>query len=360
MSDCIVVGGGLIGMLSARMLKAAGLSVKLVESGLTGRRSSWAGGGILAPIYPWRYPDAVNILVDVTARAFPSLAAELHSETGIDPEHVSSGMLILDEGLRDLAMKWAEGRWSAPIRWMSDSGAVHELEPALGGRHDDVIWMPEVSQVRNPRLLKAMRASLDCRSIPVLENQEVLGIETRNGRVAGVRTADMNLGADRVVVCCGAWSAGLLASFGRVPIGPVRGQMILFKGPPGLLRHIVLHRGRYLIPRSDGRILAGSTLEHVGFDCSTTQEAISALRQEACDMVPSLADLTVEHHWAGLRPGSPQGIPLISAHPGIDGLFVNAGHFRNGIASSIASCQLLRDLVAQRRSEFDPAPYRMV
>jgi glycine oxidase len=163
-----------------------------------------------------------------------------------------------------------------------------------------------------------------------------------------------------VVIAGGAWSAALLRDTGLdLPVTPVRGQMIQFKARPGLLRHIVLDRDHYLVPRQDGLILAGSTLEHVGFDKSTTQAARDLLRERALQLVPALADCPIVRHWAGLRPGSKDGIPLIDEHPQIRGLYVNAGHYRNGVGMAPASARLLVDRILHRESFTQFAPYSL-
>jgi glycine oxidase len=143
----------------------------------------------------------------------------------------------------------------------------------------------------------------------------------------------------------------------QMEVAPVRGQMILFRAEPGVLQHIVLHHDRYLIPRRDGRILVGSTLEYTGFEKETTAEALEALRAFALEMLPALKDYPVEHHWAGLRPGSPAGIPYISEHPEIDGLYVNAGHFRNGVVLGPASAHVMASLITGAESDIGPLPY---
>ena len=135
--------------------------------------------------------------------------------------------------------------------------------------------------------------------------------------------------------------------------------MLLFRGPVGLVRRIVLSRDRYVIPRRDGRVLVGSTLEHVEFDKSTTPAARAELHREALRLIPALADCAVEHHWAGLRPGSPIGVPFVGEHPRIQGLYVNAGHYRNGVVLGPASARLLADQMLGRTPALDPAPYRL-
>ena len=358
MTDFIVVGGGFSGMLVARELSAGGASVTLLERGELGKEASWAGGGILSPLYPWRYDDAVTALAIWSQRYYPRFAAELVEETGIDPEWLPSGLLIYGTEETASAIQWAR-RWDIPLERLP-ADRITDLEPGLASsREEEGIWLPEVAQIRNPRLLKALARSLDLRGVEIRTHAEVLGFIEQGGQVQGVRTRDESLLAAGVVATAGAWTAELLGTLAGADwrIAPVRGQMLLFHAEPGLVRHIVLKGDHYLVPRRDGRILAGSTLEYVGFDKSTTQQAYDELYAAALAIIPALARCPVERHWAGLRPGSPQGIPVIGKHPRRSGLYINAGHFRNGVVTGPASARLLADVIFNRAPCVDPAPY---
>ncbi|MDD3517458.1 MAG: glycine oxidase ThiO [Chromatiales bacterium] len=356
MTDCIVVGGGIIGMLTARMLHERGVDVTLVERGEVGRESSWAGGGILSPLYPWRYPEAITRLARMTQETYPAVAQALLDETGVDAEWLQSGLLILDQDERDTAVAWAAVEHQ-PIQLLKGDG-LRAIEPALAPTHTTGLWMPEVAQIRNPRLLKALHRSLQLRGIAIREHTDVTSIRRENGRAAGVETPAGPILAERVIVAGGAWSGPLFPmQGGALPVAPVRGQMILFRAEPGVVQRVTLWRERYVIPRKDGRVLAGSTLEYVGFEKNATDEAVESLRQAAFEVIPALERFPVEQHWAGLRPGSPDGIPYIGAHPTIPGLFINAGHFRNGLVMSLASAQLGTELVLGETPCLDPAPY---
>jgi len=358
MADFLIIGGGLIGLLTARALNASGAKVVLVERGQLGQESSWAGGGILSPLYPWKYPAAVNELATWSQTRYRQLIEELEQATGIDAEWTQSGLLILDGDQREEALAWAP-TCAADIKAI-DASAIQRLEPALPANHSSALWMSQVAQIRNPLLIKALREDLRLRGVRVAENTEVTHLLSKKGRIRGVQTEYSEVVANQVIIACGAWSAALLKELGQeLPVMPVRGQMILFRMQPGQLQHIVLWQGHYAIPRRDGRVLVGSTMEDVGFDKTVTEEARDGLAQAAYEMVPALADVPMERHWAGLRPGSPTGVPFIGAHPKIDGLFINAGHFRNGVVMAPASAQLLADIVQNRPTMVEASPFAL-
>jgi glycine oxidase len=355
MCDFLVIGGGIIGLLTARELAAGGGRVTLLERGSAGAEASWAGGGILSPLYPWRYPAAITVLAEWSQRHYPALCQGLFETTGIDPEHTRSGLLILDTQEQKAACRWADAR-GVVLRPVAGA-AITALQPGLAATAG--LWLPEVAQVRSPRLTRALRHDLG-RQTEIIEGIEAQELMVREGRACGVRTAHGTLEAEAVVVCAGAWSGHLLARLGHAPdIAPVRGQMILFFAQPGDIRRIVLQQDRYAIPRRDGRVLFGSTLEHTGFDKRPTEEAREELYRRAVGLLPVLRRAAIERHWAGLRPGSPAGIPYIGAYPGIEGLYCNAGHFRNGLALAPVSARLLADIALGRPPVVPPGPYAL-
>lgn len=358
MTDCLIIGGGLIGLLTARELASNGLEITLIDRGPTGKESSWAGGGILSPLYPWRYPTPVTTLASWSQQHYPALAEELFQETGLDPEYTQNGLLILTPEDSHRAIEWSSDT-PQPVMQL-DGLQIQECEPNLQNESNRAIWMPQVAQIRNPRLVKALRQSIDSK-VSVMENNPVKQIIVRDGVATGIETEQGRITAGTIVVCAGAWTGSLLVGLTTAPkIEPVLGQMILFKTDPELIRRIVLHDNHYLIPRRDGRVLVGSTLEQRGFNKQTTDAAREALRAFAIAHFPHLADSAIEHHWAGLRPSSPQGIPYIGAIPEVKNLYMNAGHFRNGVVLGPASGRLCTDLILGKNlPALSPDPYAL-
>lgn len=351
------VGGGVVGMLGAYLLARQNVDVVLLDRFQVGEESSWAGGGIVSPLYPWRYNPAVTALAHWSQDFYPLLGQQLLAQTQIDPEVYVTGLywLDLDDEAEALAWAWREGR---PLRSV-DVAAVERAVPALAEGFGRAVRMADVANVRNPRLVKALRAALQqMPNVTMHEHCAVSGFIREGGRITGVHTAKGDMYADQVVLAAGAWSGELMATLGiELPVVPVKGQMILYKCREDFLPAIVLAKGRYAIPRRDGHVLIGSTLEHAGFDKTPTDDALASLKASAIELLPALSDAEVVGHWAGLRPGSPEGIPFIGPVPGHEGLWLNCGHYRNGLVLAPASCQLLADLILGRAPIVDPASY---
>jgi glycine oxidase len=365
----VIAGAGVMGLMLARELAETGVRVCLLDKSEAGREASWAGGGIISPLYPWRYPQAVTALAGWSQQYYPELIAALYEQSGIDPELSEEGLLMLHVKDAVEAKAWSANLQKTPAQHAPNTPAwlqsisdekLGALEPniALADAHkEQALWMPRVASVRNPRLLKALKnIAYTHPRIEVKEKSELISFQEKAGGVSISLACTERIEADKMVVCAGAWSARVL-NLPTIQVAPVKGQMLLFDAPRGLLNRVVLSDGRYLIPRRDGKIVAGSTLEYADFDKQTTEDALDSLRQSALTILPALARCPVIKQWAGLRPGSPNGVPYIGKVPGYKQVFINSGHFRNGLVLAPASVRLMRTLLNNETPPFDAEPY---
>lgn len=351
-----VIGAGVAGLATALELSRAGAQVT-VHAASGARPASWAAAGLLMPIPPWAQPAPLEALAEWSAGAYPAWASELQAESGTDPGWLRNGLLVLrpDPEQIEAALAWAR-RTRRTIEQV-DASRVTQLDPALAA--DAALWVADCAQVRNPRLLKALGAALAARGVAIRHDEPVTGILTADDWLRGVETAQGPREAELVVVCAGAWSGTLGGGLVLPPVRPVRGQMLLYHLATGAPRRTVLGGGRYVVPRDDGHLLCGSTVEEVGFDDSTTAEAAGLLARTAAELVPVLAGHAPLRQWSGLRSGTPDGLPYIGPHPELAGLYFNTGHFRNGILCAPGSARLLADRVLDREPFMDPAPFRV-
>ncbi len=338
----IVIGAGIAGLASAWALARRGARVDVLERGTFGSESSWAGAGILSLLLPWNYPAELTHLANHSLELYPDWVTEIRAHADTDPEFRHTGMLVRAPFDGVQAIPWA--------------GAAIPAEIARLG---DGLWLPGVAQVRNPRLLQALRQALQQIGVTIHEHAGPISLESHAKHVTAALANGQRWQADQYVTAAGAWSAQLLETLAPgLPIRPIRGQMLLYRAAPERLPCVVYQNGHYLVPRLDGHILAGSTLEDVGFDKTPTETARRELETFVANLLPDVAAAGPIRHWAGLRPGSPGNVPIIGAHPEIDNLYINSGHFRYGVTLAPASAEMLADLIEGQPPKLDPHAYQ--
>lgn len=356
--DVVILGGGVIGLTAAYYLAHEGASVVLCDAGRIGQEASWAGAGIIPPSDPEHAIQPFDRLRGLSVRLFPRLSAALAEETGIDNGYRVCG-----------GLEWADGVGEAdPAEWYGagvpterlSEATARGLEPALAPDLGAALRVPGMAQLRNPRHLQALRAAcLRSGRVTLLEGAPAGAFVVERGSVRSVRTPTGTLAGSRFLVAAGAWADLLLAPLGlRLGVTPVRGQIALLNPGRVLFRHVLVWGARYLVPRLDGRVLVGSTEEHVGYEKRTTTAGIQGLLALALRLVPELAAADVERCWAGLRPGSPDGLPFLGRVPGYDNVIVAAGHFRAGIQLSPGTGWLLKELLLGQSPSLPLEPFR--
>ncbi len=363
-TDITIIGGGVIGLLTAREFLTTGATVTIIEKNALGQESSWAGGGILLPLYPWRQADAITRLALQSLKLYPDLASELITDTGVDPEWTPCGLLITKNPDITAATDWC----SSNAISFQQAGA--EFFNCLDTQAENPLWLPEIAQARNPRLVKSLKQDLIIKGAIVHEHTELTAVNVHNKRVTSInitsgQTTINQLDVNQLVISAGAWTGQLFKQFfsefacDAPKIAPVKGQMLLYDARPDTLSTMVLDGDQYLIPRRDGKILAGSTVEHDEFNKTVTTAALDRLNTFAVNLMPALKNYPLIKHWAGLRPGTEDGVPYIDKHPEVGNLSINAGHFRNGLVMGPASAQLMVDLILNRPTAVNPEPYKL-
>lgn len=354
----VIVGGGIVGCLTAMELVQRGCRVTIVErnqiASQTSGESSWAGAGIMFPLLPWMYSDQVNTLTQYGAQHYGDICAQLFRDTGIDPQMLNSGFLLLPDFDSTQALDWCS-RYEVEAH--VTSAAQYGV---LSSKGDAALWLPGIKQVRPPCLIHALRAWLEQKQVRLLEHTQLLPLPAGTSSLHSWQTQQGEvITGDQFVVTSGAWSFELLKGVAKqLQIKPMRGQIVLYK-PERNPETMIYREGFYLVPRRDGYLLAGSTLEDVGFDPSTTPEVLAEIRQKAEAILPALQGLPVIKHWSGLRPGTPENLPIIGPHPGINNLFINTGHFRYGLTMGPGSARLTAAMICGEQPWTDPSPYAL-
>ena len=339
--DVIIIGGGIIGVSLALELRRHGAKVLVVDRTEPGREASSAAAGMLADLDP-ENPPALRDLAVASAKLYPEFVHEVEDESGVHVDLRSQGTLSL-----------ADGGSSAVTRPQQLSPEqIARLEPALAGCVS-AAFLAERS-VDPAALMAAALKAAKHRGVEVAFGDPVRHLLLNGGQVTGARTERTSFSAPVVVNCAGAWAGEIGPQ--SLPARPVKGQMLALVAERGLLQHVIRSRQIYLVPRSDGRVIAGATVEDKGFDKRVEPEVIQALHQAAAMLVPQLGEAKIHSSWAGLRPGTPDELPMLG-RGAFDGYFVASGHYRNGILLAPVTATLMTQLIRGQQPELDLAAF---
>jgi glycine oxidase len=354
MAEAIVIGGGVMGLASARELRRRGYSVTLLERATPGRAASWASAGIVGATLRDESDPSFE-LRQVSRQLWPAFAEAVQSESGLDPEYREMGCVQLATNEAELVwLTEAAGRGEAST--VLDPAALHDLEPALSAQLPGGLLVPG-GNVDNRRLCRALEIAARRAGVRVETGCEVRAVTVSGHRVTGVETNDQRLSADLVIVASGAWSADIRNVRPRPPVRPQRGQILALDHASVGVRHVLLTPGDpYFVPRCDGRLVVGATREEAGWDPSLTAGGIAWLLNRAMEVVPALRECPIVELWTGFRPLSADGMPMIGAGA-LDGLYLLTGHGPSGIAPLPGSIALLMALIDGAPPPLRPDPF---
>jgi glycine oxidase len=359
-AEVAIIGGGVIGLSVARALALRGVhDVLVIERGSFGCEASSAAGGMLAP---QAEADSADQFFEFCRRSrdlYPQFADALREETGIDIELDQTGTIYVALTEEDEVEIRQRFRWQSaaglPVEQLTGVEA-RELEPCISNRARAALRFPRDVQVENRRLVSALSEANKRLGVRLLANTNVTSITTTNKAVVAVATSAGSISTRRLVVAAGAWTAFLIPpdkASAKISIEPIRGQMVCFETNTRLTRHVIYSPRGYLVPRMDGRLLAGSTSEDVGFDKNTTSAGIHSIVSRATEISEALAGVPIVDSWAGLRPKAPDGLPVLGPCAEIDGLFYASGHYRNGILLAPITGELIAEaIVSHNTSSF--------
>jgi glycine oxidase len=348
-SDILIVGGGVIGLAIARELHRRGAgSIRLLERGQPGREASWAAAGILAPQVEADADGEFFRLCYESNRMYPGFAAELFDETGIDIELDRGGVIYagfneLDEMEFDSRFAW---QTSARLNIQKLSASeIRELEPEISERATCGLLFPDDGQVENRKLVEALIKFASSKGIEIATGVEAKSIAAKGDSVEVVAGGE-TFSAGALVIATGAWTSLIKLGEHTLPVEvkPIRGQMICYRPPQNFSHVVYSHRG-YIVPRTDGRLLVGATVEDVGFDKSMTDEGLEHLKQVGCEIAPMLCDIKIAGRWAGLRPYAIRDEPFVGKLAGLTNVFAAVGHYRNGILLAAITAKIIADEV---------------
>lgn len=373
MPSILIIGGGVIGLALAREFRKKGIrKITILERGEIGKEASFAAAGMLAPQAEADQADDFFEFCDDSRRLYKDFTEELLEETGIDVELDMSGTLYT--ALTEHDLEEIQKRFS----WQTSAGLkverltakeTQKLEPFISPDSLESLFFPNDWHVETRKLIKALRTYAELNEIEIIEYEHVTNLFSKSGKIIGAETSSgKKFFADIFLLTVGAWTSSLKLDQNSIPlpkIKPIKGQMMSFCTAKRLINHVVYSPRGYIVPRKTGKLLAGATVEDVGFENDITESATELIRQNALEIAPIISNLTIDDEWAGLRPCSPDGLPVIGGLSEDNNLFVATAHYRNGILLAPMTARILVDKIAMGKNSkylytFNPNRFKVV
>jgi len=368
MQDVLIIGGGVIGLSIARELRKKGSQkITILERGKIGQESSFAAAGMLAPNAETERKDDFTEFCAESLNLYPDYAEEIHAETGIDIELDRNGTLYLvftEEDAQEISRRY---NWQKRAGLRVEHLTARETlraEPFVSPDVRESLFFPNDWQVENRRLLRGLHKYAELNRIKIVENAQIVTLLIENNRIIGAETVNEKFLAPIVVLATGAWTSLIKAENFILPqVKPIRGQMISFQTAKRLFQKVIYSPRGYIVPRADGRILVGATVEDVGFDKSMTDAGTEFLRETALEISPGLGNLEIHEKWVGLRPFAADGLPIIGAFAEVENLFIATAHYRNGILLAPLTAKIMAEKIAENLDSeyleiFSPQKFR--
>jgi glycine oxidase len=360
--DVVVVGAGIIGCAVAYELSRRGVRCTVLDSRRSGMAATNSAAGVLSPLAEFQRPGALVRLGLESMRLYPEWVERLREDVpDIDVEFRQNGVLrvAFDDEELDALRAGLRFRRELGVELVElDAQGVQDVEPRLNERIVGGVLSPDEGQVSNQLFTLALARAAQKRGARLVEFAPVERFLRRRGRVAGVRTAKGEFACDHIVLAAGAWAGPISKKLGvPTPTFPVRGQMLAYGRMITPIGRPIWGMRGYVLPRANGLVFAGATVEHAGFRIRTTKAGLASVRRAAFELVPQLRHATEHFSWAGLRPGSPDGLPIMGALPGWDNVTVATGHFRNGILLAPITAELLAPLITEGATSEALAPF---
>jgi glycine oxidase len=351
--DVAVVGAGVIGCSIAYYLSLAGARVDVLERSHLAAGASGVAAGMLAPQVEAAFADSFFELTLRGREDHAALAATLLDDVGLDVEYRQTGIVRVAKDEAERAELRRRQRWQTErclrADWL-EPGELGQVEPLLSGVVGRMLagglWLPDEGQVRGSRLVQALAMAAAKRGGRFVEGSLAIGLATSGDAVIGPRTPTGVLAAGATVLAAGVASAELAQSVGiALPLAPVKGQCVMLRSLHCLPRHVIWAGDCYLVPKTDGQVILGATMEEGNYDPRPTLAGVGALSEAALEFLPWAGKLVVEGMWAGLRPAAPDRYPIIGRAPGWRDLYLATAHFRNGILLGPLTGRWLADLI---------------